>query len=145
MAIMERQLGALHAHMTPRRSVHRTLVLGCVAGELRRMGSRIVVQLTDAPASSGCMPSVDTMLWSVSEIYGRSGIGVVFSGMGRDGLVGSARIVDRGGAVLVQNQQSSAVWGMPRAVAEAGLASAVLAPAELAVRVASRAESSSWR
>ena len=112
---------------------------------LERIGSRIVVQLTDAPASSGCMPSVDTMLWSVSEIYGRSGIGVVFSGMGRDGLVGSARIVDRGGAVLVQNQQSSAVWGMPRAVAEAGLASAVLAPAELAVRVASRAESSSWR
>lgn len=112
---------------------------------LERAGSRVQVRLTDAPASSGCMPSVDTMLWSVSEIYGRSSVGVVFSGMGRDGLVGSARIVDRGGVVLVQDQQSSAVWGMPRAVAEAGLASAILAPAELAMRVTTRAEASSWR
>jgi two-component system chemotaxis response regulator CheB len=112
---------------------------------VERFGSRVRVQLVDAPASSGCMPSVDTMLWSVGEIYGRSGVGVVFSGMGRDGLVGSARMVDRGGAVLVQDQQSSAVWGMPRAVAEAGLASAVLSPAELAVRVASRAEGASWK
>ena len=91
------------------------------------------------------MPSVDTMLWSVSEIYGRSSVGVVFSGMGRDGLVGSARLVDRGGVIFVQDQQSSAVWGMPRAVAEAGLASAILAPAELAMRVTTRAESSSWK
>ncbi len=112
---------------------------------LERVGAQVQVQLTNAPASSGCMPSVDTMLWSVSEVYGRTGAGVIFSGMGRDGLVGSARIVDRGGLVLVQNQQSSAVWGMPRAVAEAGLASAVLAPAELARRIASRAEGASWR
>ena len=112
---------------------------------LERSGGEVRVQLTDAPASSGCMPSVDTMLWSVSEVYGRNGLGVVFSGMGRDGLVGSARIVDRGGTVLVQNQQSSAVWGMPRAVAEAGLASAVLAPAELALRIAARAEGRAWK
>jgi two-component system chemotaxis response regulator CheB len=112
---------------------------------LERIGAQVEVRLTGSPASSGCMPSVDTMLWSVSEVYARGGIGVVFSGMGRDGLVGSARIVDRGGVVLVQDQQSSAVWGMPRAVAEAGLASAVLAPAELAVRVACRAEGKSWK
>ena len=112
---------------------------------LERSGGKVRVQLTQAPASSGCMPSVDTMLWSVSEVYGRNGVGVVFSGMGRDGLVGSARIVDRGGTILVQNQQSSAVWGMPRAVAEAGLASAVLAPAELALRIAARAEGRAWK
>ncbi len=91
------------------------------------------------------MPSVDTMLWSVSEVYGPNGVAVVFSGMGRDGLVGSARVVDRGGVVMVQNQQSSAVWGMPRAVAEAGLASAVLAPAELARRVAKYTDAPSWK
>ena len=112
---------------------------------LERSVTGVRVQLTHAPASSGCMPSVDTMLWSLSEVYGRSGVGIVFSGMGRDGLVGSARIVDRGGVVLAQNQQSSAVWGMPRAVAEAGLASAVLAPAELAMRIAARAEGRSWK
>jgi two-component system chemotaxis response regulator CheB len=58
---------------------------------VERIGGRVVVRLGDAPASSGCMPSVDSMFWSVSEAYGRSAVGVVFSGMGRDGLVGSAR------------------------------------------------------
>jgi two-component system chemotaxis response regulator CheB len=112
---------------------------------LERSGSAIRVKLSGVPASSGCLPSVDPMLWSVSETYGKSAIGVIFSGMGRDGLVGSARIVDRGGSILVQNQRSSAVWGMPRAVAEAGLASAVLAPADLAHRVAKRVESGRWK
>ena len=105
---------------------------------LERAGSSIAIKLSHQPASSGCLPSVDPMFTAVGDIYGKSGIGVVFSGMGRDGLVGSARLVDRGGAILVQNQQTSAVWGMPRGIAEAGLASAVLAPAELARRVASR-------
>ena len=112
---------------------------------LERVGSNIVVKLARHPASSGCMPSVDPMLTAVGDIYGKSAIGVVFGGRGRDGLVGSARLVDRGGAILVQNQQTSAVWGMPRAVAEAGLASAVLAPAELAKRVASRTSGGTWK
>jgi two-component system chemotaxis response regulator CheB len=113
---------------------------------LRRDHRGVAVRLCRAPASSGCLPSVDSMFWSVSETFGSGGLGFVFSGMGRDGLVGSARIVDRGGSVLVQDQQSSAVWGMPRAVAEAGLASAVLAPAELARRVGRRATSAAaWR
>jgi methanogenic corrinoid protein MtbC1 len=47
-AIMERQLGALHAHSTPPRSVHRSIVLGCVVGELHRMGSRIVANAFEA-------------------------------------------------------------------------------------------------
>jgi two-component system chemotaxis response regulator CheB len=112
---------------------------------LERDGSRIRVKLDRSPASSGCLPSVDPMLWSVSEIYGKAALAVILSGMGRDGLVGSARIVDRGGAVLVQNQATSAVWGMPRAVADAGLASAVLSPAEIGARVAAKVEASAWR
>ncbi|HEY0445539.1 MAG TPA: chemotaxis-specific protein-glutamate methyltransferase CheB [Allosphingosinicella sp.] len=112
---------------------------------LERLGGSVNVKLSTTPASSGCLPSVDPMLWSLSEIYGRSGVGVIFSGMGRDGLVGSARLVERGGAVLVQNRDTSAVWGMPRAVAEAGLACAVLSPADLARRVAARAVGGAWR
>lgn len=108
--------------------------------ELTRHGSRVNVRLSRDPVSSGCKPSVDAMFWSLGENYGKSGLGVVFSGMGRDGLVGSARLVNMGGAVIVQNQHSSAVWGMPRAVAEAGLASAILSPADLARRVSARAE-----
>ncbi|HWH16893.1 MAG TPA: chemotaxis-specific protein-glutamate methyltransferase CheB [Allosphingosinicella sp.] len=107
---------------------------------LHRHGSVVTVKLSQAPVSSGCKPSVDPMLWSLGETYGASGLGVIFSGMGRDGLVGSARLVNSGGAVIVQNEETSAVWGMPRAIAEAGLASAVLSPAELAGRVAACAE-----
>ena len=112
---------------------------------LVRNGRGVCVKLGRAPASSGCLPSVDCMFWSGGETCGKNGLGVVFSGMGRDGLVGSARIVDSGGAVLVQDQRTSAVWGMPRAVAEAGLAAAILPPPDLARRVAARAQGAAWK
>ena len=108
--------------------------------ELKRNAGDVFVRLSQAAVSSGCKPSADPMLWSMGEAYAGAGLGVVFSGMGRDGLVGSARLVNNGGAVIVQNEETSAVWGMPRAIAEAGLASAVLSPADLAKRVAARAE-----
>ena len=106
---------------------------------LEQHGSRIYARLSRGPSSSGCLPSVDVMLASVADVYGTSAVGVMLSGMGRDGLAGSHRIVERGGAMLVQDRQSSAVWGMPRAVADAGLACAVLPPAKIARRVAARA------
>lgn len=106
---------------------------------LEQHGSRMQVKLDRAPAESGCMPSLDTMFDAVADIYGRSAVGIVLSGMGRDGLAGSRRIAERGGTLLVQDRESSAVWGMPRAVAEAGLASAVLPPAALARRITARA------
>ncbi|MDB5697480.1 MAG: cheB [Alphaproteobacteria bacterium] len=109
---------------------------------LRRRGNQVTVELIDAPASSGCMPSVDVMLSALSEVYGKDALGVILSGMGRDGLVGSARLIERGGAILVQDEPSSSVWGMPGAVAEAGLASAALPPAEIAHYVGARA--SAW-
>ena len=105
---------------------------------LVRRGSEVRVRLSEEPASSGCRPSVDPMLRSMAEAYGEAGLGVVLSGMGRDGLAGGMRLVESGGAIIVQDEATSAVWGMPRAVAEAGLASAVLPPAELARRVAER-------
>jgi two-component system chemotaxis response regulator CheB len=98
------------------------------------------VRLDRKAAPSGCLPSVDPMLASVADIYGEGAVGVMLSGMGRDGLIGSRRLVERGGAMLAQDQLSSAVWGMPRAVAEEGLASAVLPPAELARRIAERSK-----
>lgn len=112
---------------------------------LKRHGNYVTVEMIEAPASSGCMPSVDTMLYSVGEVFGPRGLGVVLSGMGRDGLVGSAHLIEQGGAVVVQEQQSCAVWGMPRSVADAGLASAVLKPSELAVCAAARARGAPWK
>ncbi|WP_114951414.1 chemotaxis-specific protein-glutamate methyltransferase CheB [Sphingosinicella terrae] len=113
----------------------------CVAGA----PGQARVRLDRHRAPSGCMPSVDPMISSVAELFGDCAVGVILSGMGRDGLIGSRLLVERGGAMLAQDQLSSAVWGMPRAVAEAGLASAVLPPTELARRIAERAGAASWK
>ena len=93
------------------------------------------VRLDVRRVASGCRPSADPMLASVGDVYGPTRSASMLSGMGRDGVVGSRRLVDRGGAMLAQDRHSAAVWGMPRAVAEAGLASALLPPAELARRI----------
>jgi two-component system chemotaxis response regulator CheB len=102
-----------------------------------------VVRLTHGRSSSGCMPSLDPMFGSVGAIYGAGALGVVLTGMGRDGVEGSSRMVACGGSVLAQDEASCAVWGMPKAVLDAGLASAVLPPDKIARRIASRTEESS--
>jgi two-component system chemotaxis response regulator CheB len=108
--------------------------------KVERHGAKVVVRLGREKVASGCLPSVDPMLTATAEVYGEGGVGVTLSGMGRDGLVGARRLVESGGAMLAQDRATSAVWGMPRAVAEAGLASAVLAPVDLARRLAARIE-----
>ena len=97
-----------------------------------------VARLDRSASYSGCLPSVDPMFQSAATIFGASAAGVVLTGMGRDGVQGAARLVAAGGSVLAQDEGSCAVWGMPRAVLEAGLACAVLPPDKLARRVASR-------
>ena len=112
---------------------------------LEQKGARMFVRLDRDTASGGCVPSVDIMLTAVAAAYGRAAVGVMLSGMGRDGLAGSREVVARGGTMMAQDRQSCAVWGMPRVVVEAGLASIVLAPAELAARVAARVEAVTCR
>jgi two-component system chemotaxis response regulator CheB len=99
-----------------------------------------VVRLTHGPSSSGCMPSVDPMFASIGAAYGPGALGVVLTGMGRDGVEGAARLTANGGSILAQDEASCAVWGMPRAVLEAGLVSAVLPPDKIARRIASRTD-----
>jgi two-component system chemotaxis response regulator CheB len=98
----------------------------------------LVVRLIGGRVSSGCLPSVDPMLGSVAALRRPGTVAVILSGMGRDGVEGAGAVVAAGGSVLVQDEATSAVWGMPRAVAEAGLAAAILPPEKLARRVASR-------
>jgi len=102
-------------------------------------GGRPVARLTRHRVSSGCLPSVDPMLASAGSVLGSEALGIVLTGMGRDGLEGAMALIGAGGSVIVQDEASSAVWGMPRAVADAGLACAVLSPAKIARRVAKRA------
>lgn len=102
---------------------------------LRNLAGRQVVRLDTTPQTSGCTPSVDPMFAAMAQEYGGHALGVMLSGMGRDGSHGAAQIVAAGGSIYAQDEESCAVWGMPRAVAEADLASAVLPPEEIASRV----------
>jgi len=99
-----------------------------------------VIRLTQGRSGSGCMPSVDPMLASVGAVFGTGAVGVVLTGMGRDGVEGASRLVACGGSVIAQDEKSCAVWGMPRAVLEAGLACAVLPPDKIARRIAARTQ-----
>jgi two-component system chemotaxis response regulator CheB len=95
-------------------------------------GEGAAVRLVDKRATSGCMPSVDPMLESLAEVYGARALAIVLSGMGRDGKDGAADVARAGGVVVVQDRESSVVWGMPGAVASSGSAHAVLPPTEIA-------------
>ncbi len=95
------------------------------------------VRLTTEPAASGCMPSVDPMFASLADIYGPRLLAVVLSGMGRDGAEGARCVKARGGCVVVQDQTSSVVWGMPGTVAARGQADAILPPDALGRLIAS--------
>lgn len=108
-------------------------------------GSTARIRLDRQPVENGCMPSVDPMFAGIAEMFGADALGVVLSGMGRDGTAGAARIIAAGGAIFAQDEESSAVWGMPRAIAEAGLASAILPPDEIGCRITASLRSASWR
>ncbi|NJR79462.1 chemotaxis protein CheB [Sphingomonas corticis] len=88
-------------------------------------------RLSREPSPTGNLPSVDPMFASLAAAYGPRVLAIVLSGMGRDGLEGARAVRAAGGTVVVQDAESSVVWGMPGAVAAAGLANAVLSPAEI--------------
>ena len=102
------------------------------------IGSGAAVRLSTAPAPSGCLPSVDPMFEAVAATYGDRALGVVLSGMGRDGAIGASSLAEAGGSVVVQDRASSVIWGMPGAVAAGGLADAILPPDEIGQLMARR-------
>ncbi|MDV6331866.1 chemotaxis response regulator protein-glutamate methylesterase [Asticcacaulis sp. 201] len=80
------------------------------------------IKLDQGPQVNWCRPAVDPLFKSAADIYGNHALAVVLTGMGHDGRDGAAALVAVNGSVLVQDEASSVVWGMPGAVAEAGLA-----------------------
>lgn len=101
-------------------------------------GAGVHARLSQAPSPTGNLPSVDPMFASLAAVYGNRLLAIVLTGMGRDGLEGARAVRAAGGTIVVQDRDSSVVWGMPGAVAEAGLADAVLAPHEIGAMIAAQ-------
>ncbi|MEO9593162.1 protein-glutamate methylesterase/protein-glutamine glutaminase [Rhodopirellula bahusiensis] len=80
---------------------------------------------------NSCRPAVDVLFRSVAESYGRHSLACVLTGMGSDGLIGCQLIADAGGQIVTQDRETSVVWGMPAAVANAGLANRILPLGEI--------------
>lgn len=100
------------AHGDMLRPNHVLVAPGGVHLELRPQGKWAKVALSDGPPVSGHKPSVDVMMESAAKVYGPRLIGVIMTGMGRDGANGCRAIRSAGGYVLGQDEASSDVYGM---------------------------------
>jgi two-component system chemotaxis response regulator CheB len=103
--------------------------------EVARQGTRLILREHQGPPVNSCRPAVDILFESAMKACGGSVVSVVLTGMGQDGMKGARAIREAGGLVLAQDEDSSVVWGMPGAVAMAGIADAVLPLDAMAARV----------
>ena len=95
----------------------------------KKMNSNISIQISKEPSTTLHRPSVDVMIQSVVDVYGKYTLGIIMTGMGKDGLEGIKKLKDLGGYCLAQDENSCVVYGMPKSVVDAGLAD-VVAPLE---------------
>jgi two-component system chemotaxis response regulator CheB len=125
------RLDALHPSLQVRIAhVNDNLEVGVMlvapGGRHLRLGPDGAVGLDDGPKVNAVRPSVDVTLSSVVDLYGGSVIGVILTGIGKDGAAGAAAVRQAGGVVVVEDRSTCVVWGMPRVVEERGLASRVV-------------------
>src|SRR5205823_1853330 len=106
--------------------------------EVARSGATVVTRLHDGPPENFCRPAVDVLFRSVARAYGGNALAVVLTGMGQDGRRGAEELHRLGAEIVAQDEATSVVWGMPGAVAQAGLADAVLPLPEIANHLIAR-------
>jgi two-component system, chemotaxis family, protein-glutamate methylesterase/glutaminase len=94
--------------------------------EVEPVGTGVRAILGKGAPENSCRPSVDVLFRSATRVYGAHVLAVVLTGMGADGRSGSEHVHEAGGHVIVQDQATSVVWGMPGAVVEAGVADQVV-------------------
>lgn len=124
-----------------------TIVIAPGEGHLNVVsdGDRLVARISHESLPSACTPSVDPMLRSLAETTDGCAIGIILSGMGKDGAEGAQILHQKGGTLMVQDQESSAVWGMPGSVARREIASAILPPDALGTALSRMARGASWK
>jgi two-component system chemotaxis response regulator CheB len=105
---------------------------------LVRQSNGVNLRVFKSEPVHSCRPSVDVLFKDAVQVFGPDCLGVILTGMGLDGLAGCEGIHHAGGQVLVQDEASSVVWGMPGAVAQAGLANAILPLDQMASEILSR-------
>ncbi len=111
--------------------------------EVERRGAHsIFCHLSDGPPEQSCRPSANVLFRSAASIWKQQLLGVVLTGMGADGSEGSRAIVANGGSVIVQDEPTSVIWGMPGAVVKAGVASAQLPLEQVAQEIRFRTKNS---
>ncbi|RAI39626.1 protein-glutamate methylesterase/protein-glutamine glutaminase [Rhodoplanes roseus] len=108
---------------------------GAIHMQVARRDNQPVIVLRDGPLVNFCKPAVDPLLVSAAQVWGGASLCVILTGMGSDGAKGAAELVAAGGSVIAQDEASSVVWGMPGAVAQAGLCSAILPLPQIAQKV----------
>ncbi|HWW32158.1 MAG TPA: chemotaxis-specific protein-glutamate methyltransferase CheB, partial [Steroidobacteraceae bacterium] len=106
-----------------------------------RDGARYVCRLDDGPPVNRHKPSVDVLFRSVAQQAGRSAIGVILTGMGKDGAVGLKEMREAGSPTIAQDEATSVVWGMPGEAVAIGAAAETLPLGEVSARLSALAES----
>lgn len=105
---------------------------------VEREGVNTILRTHQGPQENSCRPAVDVLFRSVAEHFGANCLGVILTGMGQDGLKGCEALSRVGAQVIVQDEPTSVVWGMPGAVTRAGLANRVLPLKEIASEITRR-------
>jgi two-component system chemotaxis response regulator CheB len=115
---------------------HIYLAPGDYHFELVASGGGVVARLSQTPPENFCRPSVDPLFRSVARLYGAEACGVILTGMGSDGCSGARALAAAGAPIVAQDEATSVVWGMPGAVAHAGVCSAILPLGDIAGHIA---------
>lgn len=102
----------------------------------------ICLAMNQNPQENSCRPAVDVLFRSVARVYRENVLAVVLTGMGSDGVIGSQNIREAGGHVIVQDEASSVVWGMPGQVAAAGQAEGIYPLDKIAEEITRRIQQS---
>ncbi len=122
----------------PLRPGHVYIAPGNYHLTLRRRSAEVWTTTTQDPPENSCRPAVDVLFRAVAELFAARTLAVILTGMGQDGLQGTRQISALGGQILAQDEATSVVWGMPGAIAAAGIADALLPVGDIAAEICKR-------